>query len=104
MTAGLPNAFVPRQWAPDSWQQQTALQQPHYDDAAELAEASAHLARLPPLVTSWEVLALKQSLAEAQEGQRFLLQGGDCAESFADCTSPVISNRLKVLQIGRAHV
>jgi 3-deoxy-7-phosphoheptulonate synthase len=42
-------------------------------------------------------LALKQSLAEAQEGHRFLLQGGDCAESFADCTSPIISNRLKVL-------
>jgi 3-deoxy-7-phosphoheptulonate synthase len=74
-----------------------ALQQPHYDDAAELAAASAQLARLPPLVTSWEVLALKQSLAEAQEGQRFVLQGGDCAESFADCTSPIISNRLKVL-------
>jgi 3-deoxy-7-phosphoheptulonate synthase len=84
-------------WAPDSWQQRVALQQPHYDDAAELAAASTHLAQLPPLVTSWEVLALKQSLAEAQDGHRFLLQGGDCAETFADCTSPVISNRLKVL-------
>ena len=52
---------------------------------------------MPPLVTSWEVLALKEAVAEAQEGKRFLLQGGDCAESFADCTSPVISNRLKVL-------
>src|SRR5574337_594056 len=84
-------------WAPDSWQQRPALQQPRYDDAAKLAEAGAHLAQLPPLVTSWEVLALKEALAEAQEGKRFLLQGGDCAESFADCTSPVISNRLKVL-------
>ena len=45
-----------------------ALQQPRYEDAAELAEAGAHLARLPPLVTSWEVLALKQALAEAQDG------------------------------------
>ncbi|WP_428993495.1 class II 3-deoxy-7-phosphoheptulonate synthase [Rhodanobacter glycinis] len=97
MNAGLSDASAPSRWAPDSWQQRVALQQPRYDDAAELAEASAHLAQLPPLVTSWEVLALKQSLAEAQEGQRFLLQGGDCAESFADCTSPVISNRLKVL-------
>jgi 3-deoxy-7-phosphoheptulonate synthase len=52
---------------------------------------------LPPLVTSWEVLALKHKLAQASEGQCFLLQGGDCAESFADCTSPLISNRLKVL-------
>ncbi|MEO7051914.1 MAG: 3-deoxy-7-phosphoheptulonate synthase class II [Rhodanobacter sp.] len=84
-------------WSPASWQQRTALQQPRYDDAEELAAASAQLARLPPLVTSWEVLALKQALAEAQQGERFLLQGGDCAETFADCTSPIISNRLKVL-------
>ncbi|MFI4957745.1 MAG: class II 3-deoxy-7-phosphoheptulonate synthase [Lysobacterales bacterium] len=97
MNAGLPDASVPSHWAPDSWQRREALQQPQYDDALELAAAGAHLSRLPPLVTSWEVLALKQSLAEAQEGRRFLLQGGDCAESFADCTSPIISNRLKVL-------
>ncbi len=84
-------------WAPSSWQRHEALQQPQYDDAAELAAATAELARLPPLVTSWEVLALKQALDEAQEGKRFLLQGGDCAESFADCSSPIISNRLKVL-------
>ncbi|HWU77051.1 MAG TPA: 3-deoxy-7-phosphoheptulonate synthase class II [Rhodanobacter sp.] len=84
-------------WAPDSWQQREALQQPTYEDAEELTQASMQLARLPPLVTSWEVLALKQAIADAQDGNRFLLQGGDCAESFADCTSPVISNRLKVL-------
>ena len=90
-------APVPEHWAPDSWRQCVALQQPHYDDPDELASACNRLAQLPPLVTSWEVLALKQSLAEAQEGRRFLLQGGECAESFADCTSPIISNRLKVL-------
>ncbi|WP_329742772.1 class II 3-deoxy-7-phosphoheptulonate synthase [Dyella sp. A6] len=84
-------------WSPSSWQRREALQQPRYEDAQELAEATARLAELPPLVTSWEVLALKQALAEAQDGRRFLLQGGDCAESFADCSSPVISNRLKVL-------
>jgi len=97
MNHAISEAIAPSNWAPDSWQQRVALQQPHYDDAAELAVASAQLARLPPLVTSWEVLALKQTLAEAQEGHRFVLQGGDCAESFADCTSPIISNRLKVL-------
>jgi len=97
MNPGIFNTPAPDQWAPDSWQQRVALQQPQYDDADELAAASAQLTRLPPLVTSWEVLALKQTLAEAQEGRRFVLQGGDCAESFADCTSPVISNRLKVL-------
>src|SRR5581483_8242169 len=84
-------------WTPTSWQQRVALQQPQYEDAAELNQAIGELSQLPPLVTSWEVLALKQALAEAQEGKRFLLQGGDCAESFADCTSPIISNRLKVL-------
>ncbi|HET8764637.1 MAG TPA: 3-deoxy-7-phosphoheptulonate synthase class II [Rhodanobacter sp.] len=87
----------PADWSPASWRARPALQQPHYEDAGELADALAKLAELPPLVTSWEVLALKQGLAEAQEGKRFLLQGGDCAESFADCTSPIISNRLKVL-------
>lgn len=84
-------------WSPQSWQQREALQQPAYGDSEELQQASEALSRLPPLVTSWEVLALKQSLAEAQEGKRFVLQGGDCAESFADCSSPIISNRLKVL-------
>ena len=97
MTSGLKKSAARNSWAPDSWQQRQALQQPHYDDASELAAATDRLAKLPPLVTSWEVLALKQALAEAQDGRRFLLQGGDCAECFADCTSPVISNRLKVL-------
>ncbi len=97
-SSGIPAAAVAvAPWTPDSWQHRPALQQPSYDDPVELARAGAHLAELPPLVTSWEVLALKEALAEAQEGKRFLLQGGDCAESFADCTSPVISNRLKVL-------
>jgi len=84
-------------WTPASWQSRTAVQQPAYADAAALDHAVAQLRELPPLVTSWEVLALKRKLAEAQEGRCFLLQGGDCAESFADCTSPIISNRLKVL-------
>jgi 3-deoxy-7-phosphoheptulonate synthase len=96
-SAGAPAGGAAAPWTPDSWQRRPALQQPSSEDPVELAKAGAHLAELPPLVTSWEVLALKEALAEAQEGKRFLLQGGDCAESFADCTSPVISNRLKVL-------
>ena len=85
------------EWMPASWQAFKQAQQPAYADAAELARALAQLAELPPLVTSWEILSLKRLLAEAAEGQRFLLQGGDCAESFDDCTSPLISNRLKVM-------
>src|SRR5690606_8667632 len=84
-------------WLPQSWQQRTALQQPKYPDDAALQGVREELARLPPLVTSWEILSLKRQLADAQEGRRFLLQGGDCAESFADCESGLISNRLKVL-------
>ena len=70
---------------------------PTYPDAAALSAAQDELRSLPPLVTSREILALKQQLAEAQEGKRFLLQGGDCAETFAECNSDVITNRLKVL-------
>ena len=84
-------------WTPSSWRERTALQQPSYPDLAVLEGVQNELACLPPLVTSWEILALKKQLAEAQEGKRFLLQGGDCAESFSDCESGLISNRLKVL-------
>jgi len=88
---------LPVDWQPASWRARTALQLPTYPDAEALAAALSELHGLPPLVTSWEILALKQQLAEAQEGKRFLLQGGDCAENFTDCSSEVISNRLKVL-------
>ncbi len=52
---------------------------------------------LPPLVTSWEVEALKAELASAARGERFLLQGGDCAESFDACDSSAITSKLKIL-------
>jgi len=84
-------------WTPGSWRARPSAQQPAYPDDESLARALRELHELPPLVTSWEILALKQHLAEAQEGRRFLLQGGDCAENFDDCSSDVISNRLKVL-------
>ncbi|RAP59765.1 3-deoxy-7-phosphoheptulonate synthase class II [Oleiagrimonas sp. MCCC 1A03011] len=87
----------PENWAVDSWQSREAIQQPHYEDQVALGGVLAQLNERPPLVTSWEVLALKRLVAEAQEGRRFVLQGGDCAESFADCNNRVITNRLKVL-------
>ncbi len=88
---------LPVDWAPDSWRARPATQMPVYPDADALNETLRELRGLPPLVTSWEIIALKQHLADAQEGRRFLLQGGDCAENFAECNSDVISNRLKVL-------
>ena len=92
-----PNPAPTTDWSPASWQVRPSLQQPAYADADELAAALAKLSALPPLVTSWEILALKNLLADAAQGHRFLLQGGDCAESFDDCSSPLISNRLKVM-------
>ncbi len=84
-------------WAPDSWQRLPALQQPQYADAARLARVLDELARLPPIVVSWEVDQLKDELAAAQRGERFLLQGGDCAEGFSDCDSDTIARKLKIL-------
>ena len=57
----------------------------------------ARLSRLPPVVVSWEVERLLAEFAAAQRGERFLLQGGDCAESFDDCDSSSIAQRLKIL-------
>lgn len=88
---------LPTDWTPGGWRAHPAVQQPTYPDLDALAGVQQELRALPPLVTSWEIMALKQHLAEAQEGKRFLLQGGDCAENFTDCNSDVISNRLKVL-------
>lgn len=84
-------------WNPTSWQTRPAQQQPTYRDPAALAEAVARLSRLPPIVVSWEVERLREELASAQRGERFLLQGGDCAESFDDCESDKIAKRLKIL-------
>lgn len=84
-------------WQPDSWQHHRAEQQPEYPDQAALARALEALRALPPLVTSSEILALRRQLAEAEEGRRFLLQGGDCCENFDYCDAGIITNRLKVL-------
>ena len=84
-------------WAPDSWRRKPALQQPVYPDPEEVQRIVRRIACLPPLVTSWEVRALKAQLAEASRGQRFLLQGGDCAESFDVCEAPAIVNKIKIL-------
>ncbi len=84
-------------WRPDSWQLLEAKQQANYPDQSALQSTLDELSGLPPLVTSWEILSLKEQISQAQAGKRFFLQGGDCAESFAECNSEVITNRLKVL-------
>ena len=84
-------------WSPASWQNKEVLQQPDYPDPEALETVLAKLATSPPLVTSWEVETLRTQLAEASYGLRFLLQGGDCAERFAECRDDIITNRLKIL-------
>lgn len=86
-----------KDWYPTSWQGKTAGQQPLYEDFGEVERVVAGLNRMPPLVTWGEIEALKSQLAAAQRGERFLLQGGDCAESFDECTAEFIANKLKIL-------
>ncbi|MCE2654539.1 MAG: 3-deoxy-7-phosphoheptulonate synthase, partial [Planctomycetaceae bacterium] len=92
----------PAAWSPTSWQARLATPGDigggaAYTDPAEVRAAMARLATLPPLVTSWEIERLKAQIAEAQQGRRFLLQGGDCAETLADCTSDAVTAKLKIL-------
>ena len=84
-------------WRPDSWQDRTVSQQAVYRNPEQVADVVGRLGELPPLVTSWEVEALRDHIAKAQAGEAFVLQGGDCAETFADCRSEVIAQKLKIL-------
>lgn len=84
-------------WHVDSWKSKPLAQDVGYDDPAAVERVVAQLRELPPLVTSWEVERLKTSIAEAQEGKRFVLQGGDCAETLLDCQPGIIANKLKIL-------
>ena len=84
-------------WTPDSWKNKPHAQDVAYDDPRALEAAVGKLRELPPLVTSWEIEKLKRLVAEAQDGKRFLLQGGDCAEMISDCRPGIITNKLKIL-------
>ena len=90
-------ARIPTDWNPASWQTRVAAQQPTYKDRAALESALSRLSRLPPVVTTWEIERLKEELAKAQRGEAFLLQGGDCADTFDECTSDNIVQKLKIL-------
>jgi len=84
-------------WTPDSWMSKPAKQLPVYGDAAKLAEVQGRLTSFPPLVFAGEARRLKASLADAVEGRAFLLQGGDCAESFAEFHPNNIRDTFRVL-------
>jgi 3-deoxy-7-phosphoheptulonate synthase len=84
-------------WDPISWRAKPNAQDVRYDDPGALESTVRALGALPPLVTSWEIERLKGFIADAQEGRRFVLQGGDCAETTVDCSPDGIVNKLKIL-------
>ena len=84
-------------WAPSSWREKPILQQPDWPDAAKLAEVEATLANYPPLVFAGEARKLTEQLAGVADGKAFLLQGGDCAESFAEFHADNIRDTFRVL-------
>ena len=84
-------------WTPDSWRLKPVEQMPEYPDAAALKAAEATLAAMPPLVFAGEARRLKAQLARVAMGEAFLLQGGDCAESFAEFSANTIRDTFRVL-------
>jgi 3-deoxy-7-phosphoheptulonate synthase len=86
-----------RDWRPASWRQMPIRQVPDYTDPAALAAMEAKVATFPPLFFAGECERLKAALASASKGQAFVLQGGDCAESFADFRADSIRDTFKVL-------
>lgn len=86
-----------RNWTPDSWRSRPAEQIPDYPDAKAAAQVEAELGRYPPLVFAGEARKLQARLGAVAEGRAFLLQGGDCAESFAEFTADNLRDTFRVL-------
>ena len=84
-------------WTPETWRDRPIRQAPTYPDATALAAAETRLKAYPPLVFAGEARRLKASLALAAEGRAFVLQGGDCAESFADFNANSVRDTFRVL-------
>ena len=83
-------------WSPESWRSKPVVQVPVYADPAALADVEAQIAGFPPLVFAGEARKLKKSLAQVSAGEAFLLQGGDCAESFAEHSADNIRDFFRV--------
>ncbi|HWT09631.1 MAG TPA: 3-deoxy-7-phosphoheptulonate synthase, partial [Roseomonas sp.] len=86
-----------RGWSPESWRAMPIRQVPDYPDQAALAAMEGKIARFPPLVFAGEARRLKAALARAGDGEAFILQGGDCAESFAEFHPNNIRDTFRVL-------
>ncbi len=84
-------------WNPNSWRGFPIKQQPQYHSEDQLNKVLDRVKSLPPLVFVGEIESLKRNLQNAGRGEAFILQGGDCAEKFKDCTEAVITAKLKIL-------
>ena len=84
-------------WSKSDWRAKPRVQMPDYPDPAALDAVEAQLATYPPLVFAGEARKLKKQLAQAAEGKAFLLQGGDCAESFAEFSADNIRDTFRVM-------
>src|SRR4051794_41945562 len=84
-------------WNPSIWRDLPVVQQPEWPDQAGLDRVLKELSTLPPLVFAGEARQLRGALAEVQAGRAFLLQAGDCAESFGDFSAPALPGKLKVI-------
>src|SRR5271166_2357609 len=93
----MPDTMPARAWTPDSWRACPIRQVPTYPDPEKLAAMEARIGRYPPLVFAGEARRLTAHLAAAAEGKAFVLQGGDCAESFSDFTANIIRDTFRVL-------
>src|SRR6476469_4615260 len=90
-------AVTSRTWSPESWREHTALQQPEWPDAAEAGTALERLKASPPLVFAGEARQLREGLARVIDGRAFLLQAGDCVESFNELSTIRIREKLKII-------
>ena len=84
-------------WTPDSWRAKNASQQPIWPDLVELERVHKYLTAVPPLVFAGEARSLTKALGAASKGKAFVLQAGDCAESFSDFSADSIRDKLKVI-------
>jgi len=90
-------AVTSRTWSPDSWREHTALQQPEWPDAVEAGASLERLKASPPLVFAGEARQLRDGLARVIDGRAFLLQAGDCVESFNELSTIRIREKLKIM-------
>ena len=85
------------EWKPDSWRNFPILQQPEYPELTALSDVETRLKTFPPLVFAEETRQLFKQLADVSQGNGFVLQGGDCAESFMEFNAPKIRDTFKVI-------